>query len=318
MCCPKVSVIIPTCAREELLLQCVDSILHGTFSDFEILIIDQDSHGHLKKRLAEQFPDYSSLRYFFLSNAGASRARNFGLQQAKGEVMAFIDDDAIATPGWLAGIAETFVTIQPRPTLMAGRIKPVWPDSDRPKWYPQEREFLLGLYDIGSELRLMPEHDQPIGANMAGLREIIISLGGFDEELGPNYFRKHSMLTGEEAILSQRARRAGHLIYYQPKAEVYHHISTTKLTRRYFLRRHFWEGVTVITELKLLGDLGERKIDHIRYHLIRIIKSFVLYTLPSLQNRFSEPPAAVRMLALAKAAYSLGVLYGLSTPNELR
>lgn len=306
---PQISVIIPTCGRPELLLQCVDSILKGSYRNFEILVIDQDANQILKQSLIQRFPNEARLNYFFLDKAGASRARNFGVQKAKGEIVAFIDDDAAADPGWLSAIADAFSTVRPTPALVGGRIDPLWP-HDRPEWYPKEREFLLGLYNIGDETCPFPEHDLPICANMAGLREVIIALGGFDENLGPNYFRKRPMLTGEEAILGRRARRAGYKLCYQPKARVYHQISKAKLTRSYFLRRHFWEGVTIITERHLLGDLGSGKSKHILYHLAMIAKSLSLFLFPGLQNRFQ--PAA-RMLALSKAAYSSGVLYGLLT-----
>jgi GT2 family glycosyltransferase len=306
---PQVSVIIPTCGRPGLLLQCVDSILKGSYESFEILVIDQNANQTLKQSLVQQFLNETRLKYFFLDKAGASRARNFGVKKAKGEIVAFIDDDAVADPGWLSAIADTFSTVRPIPALIGGCIKPLWPQA-RPNWYPTEREYLLGLYNIGDELCPLPEHDQPIAVNMAGLREVIIALGGFDEHLGPNYFRKHPMITGEDAILGQRARRAGYELYYQPKAKVYHQISKAKLTRSHFLRRHFWEGVTIITQMHLLGDLESEKGKLILYHLAMIVKSLGLFLFPGFQNKFQ---LAARMLALSKVVYSAGVLYALLT-----
>lgn len=310
---PKISVVIPTCGRDELFFECVTSILNGYYTEFEILVIDQDSSQTLQQQLIERFPGEPRLRYFFLEKAGASRARNFGVQQAKGRIIAFIDDDAVADPEWLITIAETFLTVKPTPTLLAGRLDPLWPPDGRPDWYPKRHEYLLGIYNIGNELCQLPEHDQPIGANMSGLREVILDLGGFNEQLGPNYFRKHSMITGEEAVLGQLARKAGHHLYYQPKARVYHQISKTKLTRSYFLKRHFWEGVTVITEIYILNGSKLDREGHIRYHLVNIIKSLGRFCWPSFQNKYPPPYAPVRMLGLASAAQSLGVLYGLFT-----
>lgn len=307
---PRISVIIPTCGRAELLLQCVHSILQGNYRDFEILVVDQDTNQTLKHSLIQRFPGETGLRYFYLDKAGASKARNFGVERAKGEIVAFIDDDAIADLGWLSAVADTFLTVRPAPALVGGCIKPLWSRA-RPSWYPPEREYLLGLYDIGDQLCPMPEHDEPIAANMAGLREEILALGGFDENLGPNYFRRRPMLTGEEAILGQRARRAGHKLYYQPEAKVYHQISEAKLTKRHFLRRHFWEGVTVIIEMHLLGNLDSGKRKHVLYHLAVIMKSLGFSLFPGLQK--PSLPSAARMLALSKVAFSAGVLYGLWT-----
>ena len=307
---PSISVIIPTCGRPELLLECVTSLIKNDFKNFEILIINQNSDVMLQAYLHQKFPEDSRLRYFYLHQAGASRARNFGVQEAQGKIVAFIDDDAIADTGWLRAIEEAFATLDPKPALIGGRIEPIW-HKKKPCWYPPERIFLLGLYNIGDKLRPMPEFDQPIGANMAGLREIVIALGGFDENLGPNYFRKNSMITGEEAILGQRARKAGYELYYQPKALVHHQISKNKLSRSYFLRRNFWEGVTIINEIYLLGEIKSGKAYYIYDHASRVLKSAGLFLCPSFQHKHNPPFAAVRMLALSRVAYSLGVLYGL-------
>src|SRR4051812_37800437 len=121
---PLVSVIIPTYKRPALLLQCITSILRGDYRNYEILVVDQDPSQTLKYRLGQEFADETRLVYLFLDKAGASRARNFGIQHAKGKIVAFIDDDAIADAGWLSAIAELFLTVEPSPALMGGRIDP--------------------------------------------------------------------------------------------------------------------------------------------------------------------------------------------------
>lgn len=311
---PNISVIIPTCQRTELLLTCVASILKGDYHFYEIIVIDQERSQTLKQRLIQEYSNETRIRYFFLDEAGASRARNLGLQKANGEIVAFIDDDAVADSGWLKAIAEAFVTVKPTPALIGGRIDPIWLNR-KPKWYPKEREFLLGLYDIGNQMCPMPEHDQPIGANMAGLRDVIIKLGGFDENLGPNYFRKRSMLTGEETILGKRVKNAGYQLYYQPKAYVYHRISPKKLTISYFLKRHFWEGVTTISQIFFLDELKSNKKNHIFYHSQIVVKSIARAILPKYKKNQDVSPSEMRMLSLSKTAFSLGVLYGLLTLN---
>jgi glucosyl-dolichyl phosphate glucuronosyltransferase len=312
---PQISVIIPTCGRPALLLDCVASIISGSYDDYEILIIDQDPKCKLQEHLSQRFPGETRLRYFFLNQAGASRARNFGIQEARSRIVAFIDDDAIADPLWLQAIHDIFIAVEAPPDLIAGRIEPMWP-SKRPEWYPQECEYLLGLYNIGDDICRMPEHDQPISANMAGIRQVIQALGGFDEKLGPNYFRKHPMVTGEDTMLGKRARQSHYLVYYQPRAKVFHRISKVKLTRRYFLRRHFWEGVTVITEMHLLNQLDSGKLGHFRYHAKTVVKSCVASLFVNLHRQSGQSGPARRMLSLSRAAFSLGVIYSLLTLRE--
>jgi glucosyl-dolichyl phosphate glucuronosyltransferase len=311
---PVISVVIPTCGRPTMLLDCVASIISGRYDNFEILVIDQDPKSQLQDRLSRHFPGEIRLRYYLLDQAGASRSRNLGIEEAKGGIVAFIDDDAIADPIWLKAICDIMTEASP-PDLIAGRIEPLWPGK-RPEWYPYEREFLLGLYNIGDEVRLLPPDDQPISANMAGVRRVIQALGGFDERLGFNYFRKHAMLAGEDAMMGKRARQAQCLIYYLPQAKVFHRISKTKLTRRYFLRRHFWEGVTEITLMNFLNQLGTGKLGHLKSHSKTIVKSLIVSLLPGLRGRSMQPRAACRMLALSQAAQSLGVIYSLLTLRE--
>ncbi len=309
---PDISVVIPTYGREALLLDCVAGILAGELDNFEVLVIDQDQRRTVERALAERFPDERRVRYFLAELAGASRARNIGVREARAEIIAFIDDDAIADPGWLSSYAESFATIRPRPGLIGGKICPLWSHA-KPDWYPPEREFMLGIYDIGDEVRLFPEKDQPIGANMAGWRDMILTLGGFDERIGPNYFRRHPMVTGEDALLGERVRRAGHPIYYQPRASVRHRISSAKLTRRYFLRRHFWEGVTVATQFHLLGERHPPAV-----HLVaRVARDLAQWAIPRLRGRSAaRHPSPNRMLALSDLVFSLGLGYGRAVLRE--
>jgi len=200
--------------------------------------------------------------------------------------------------------------VTPVPGLVGGRIAPLWPHA-KPDWLPAEREFLLGLYDIGDQERLFPECDQPVAANMAGARGTILALGGFDERLGPNYFRKHPMIAGEDALLGQRARRAGFSIYYQPRARVRHQIPPIKLTRRYFLRRHFWEGVTTATQLYLLGD-RQPPLIHIAARVARDLAHLAVPRLAGEDGR--RHPSPRRMLALSDIAFALGLGYGRTSP----
>jgi glucosyl-dolichyl phosphate glucuronosyltransferase len=309
-----ISVIIPTCFREELLIDCVASILSQAYPCFEVIVIDQAPEPLLRATLEARFGGDRRIRYIHAVSAGAARARNIGIQQAAGKIVAFIDDDAVAERGWLAGVSLAFACQDP-PALMAGRILPLW-EGERPAWYPREREFLLGLYDIGDTPKPLPAGDLPIGANMAGLREAILDHGGFEESLGPNYFRKHKLVTGEETILGQRIRASGLAVIYEPRATVTHRISRRKLDRYYFLRRNFWEGFVVIRQMKLLGKIGKTRWPHYRYHGVGACMALARFVLPGYGSVYSDAYPVVRMAALSRLSYSLGVIWGLSARGE--
>jgi glucosyl-dolichyl phosphate glucuronosyltransferase len=309
---PLISVIIATHDRLQLLLDCVASVCKGPNPSFEVLVVDQDASGQAGAALQARFLHGEPIRYFVLPNAGASRARNLGLKHSRGDVVAFIDDDALAGDGWLTAVHHAFFNRGPDVQLVTGRIRPIWP-STRPNWLPREREFLLGLYNIGDSFCEMPPLDQPVSANMAGRRELFMSLGGLEERLGPNYFRKRPMITGEDTLLGLRAREAGYSLFYEPNMVVYHRISTKKVKRSHFLWRQFWEGVTVVEEMAITKGFDARIQPHGKSHAREIVDSAARFLLPRFRNNYDFPSEEIRMLALCRACFSMGVIYGLNT-----
>ncbi len=315
-----VSVVLATCGRQAMALECIESILANDYSEFEILVVDQDTSRTLKSELVARYGETKKIRYFFLDKKGLSRARNLGVREAQGEIVAFIDDDAIADKSWLRGIAQIFNGTDQKPAFIGGRILPIW-SCLKPSWYPVEKEFLLGLYDIGDEAKLFPGSDLPIGANMAGLRQVIIDMGSFDERLGFDYSRKQSMIAGEDSMLAERIKEAGYQIYYQPVATVRHRVAKSKLSPKYFLRRHFWEGVTIVNRLMLMGKINEGNERFIISCHLRIIGKSISrivlvscnyvsdYILPSKKRKKEISFSAQVMLVLSEIFNSLGVIW---------
>lgn len=87
---PKVSVIIPTYNRSRYICEAIDSVLAQTYKDFEIIIVDDGSTDNTKGILSKY---NSKIRYFYKTNGGVASARNFGINKATGEYIAFIDSD---------------------------------------------------------------------------------------------------------------------------------------------------------------------------------------------------------------------------------
>ncbi len=104
---PKISVVIPTYNREEFVLKAVHSVLAQTFTDYEIIVVDDGSTDDTKNRL-ESYK--GNIRYFYQENGGVSSARNKGVQKARGEWLAFLDSDDEWTKDYLGihmkGVAE--------------------------------------------------------------------------------------------------------------------------------------------------------------------------------------------------------------------
>ncbi len=241
--------------RPVLLARCIDAIVAGDFRDFEVVVVDQSRDGRTRQAVEERFGDDERVRYLHSAIAGSSRARNRGIAESRGGIVAFVDDDAVPVPGWLSAYVAAFRDIRPAPGLVGGRITLAW-DGPCPRWYPERCKFILGTYDIGDEVREFPPGDLPISANFALRRASLPPGEAFDPTLGFSP-AGHGLLAAEDSQLALRVLGTGARLYYDPRAHVFHHVTAHKLTRRYFLRRFYWHGRAVV-KLKSHAH-GERR-----------------------------------------------------------
>lgn len=101
-----ISVIVATRNRPDKISNCLHSILANSFSDFEIIVVDQSDDG--KTREFVQGISNPLIRYFGMKKKGLSKAKNFGIKKAKGKIITFIDDDAIVNKNWLKNVYQGF------------------------------------------------------------------------------------------------------------------------------------------------------------------------------------------------------------------
>lgn len=252
MSAPSFSVILATVHRPELATAAARSVLGGTWSDLELLVVDQSRDGRTREAM-------SALRdprlvYLHSDVMGLSHARNLGAAHARGALLAFLDDDAVADQAWLRAYSAAFATL-PRPGMVGGRLRPLW-DAPRPTWFPPAHAFLLGLYDLGDARCEFPPRDLPIGANFAIPADVLRRVGGFDLRLGFDASRSGSLVAGEDTALGLRVRRAGLRVVYEPGAAALHHVSPGKLTPRYYLSRLYWAGRSHVRTSRLVGPRG--------------------------------------------------------------
>lgn len=245
---PQVSVVI--CAYTERrwaeLQAAVASVERQTRPAHELIVVI-DHNPALLDRAREAFA-----RHTVLPNGeprGLSGARNTGLGAARGEVVAFLDDDAVADPGWLASLLPAYV--DPWVLGVGGRIEPVWPGGRAPGWFPAEFLWVLGCTYRGLP-RAAARVRNVIGANMSCRAEIARAAGGFRSSLG----RVGTVpLGGEETEFCIRTagQSPGSFWLYQPAAGVRHQVTPERARPRYFLTRCFAEGLTKARVSALVG-----------------------------------------------------------------
>jgi GT2 family glycosyltransferase len=178
-------------------------------------------------------------RYLFEGLSGKSYALNTGIRAAKGDILAFTDDDVTFEPAWLRSLTAHLMDGQWAGA--GGRTLPTQPFSP-PDWLSAKHPIrwggtLGGLFDLGdqpAELRVAP-----YGNNMAFRRQMFEKYGGFRLDLGR---RPGSLLSCEDTEFGNRLLAGGEHLRYEPSAIVYHPIVASRLQKAYFLAWWFDYG----------------------------------------------------------------------------
>jgi GT2 family glycosyltransferase len=220
--------------RLPLLRQTLASCLDQQDGPHDVIVVI-DHNPDLQAYVAVEFP-----RLQVLPNShgrGLSGARNSGVETASGDILAFIDDDAVAPPDWIGRLLAHYDN---RAVMgVGGRIDPVWTHG-RPAWFPREFDWVVGCSYLGLPEGVAPVRNL-IGCNMSFRRAIFSIVGPFREAQG----RSGDNGAGcEETDFCIRASSAfpGSQILYDPDIAVRHILSEQRQTWSYFFRRCREEG----------------------------------------------------------------------------
>jgi glycosyltransferase involved in cell wall biosynthesis len=233
-----VSVVVCTRNRAAYLRDCLSSLVAGALRDAdEVLVVDNGSSDDTAAVATDAASRFRALRYVFEPRAGLSHARNAGIEHATGEVLAYLDDDALVTPGWRDAVASAYAR-WPDLGGLAGRVELRW-RGPRPEWLAPRLETWYAGFDKGDRPRLLEADEYPFGANMSVRRDMATAIGGFATELG---YVGRGLIGSEEREFFHRVMQKGGTLGYEPAALVYHQIGDARLTRRWLLRRTYSQG----------------------------------------------------------------------------
>jgi glycosyltransferase involved in cell wall biosynthesis/GT2 family glycosyltransferase len=235
-----------TLDRLDVLSQAIDSVRTQSLAAHEI-VLSVDHSPELLAEAKRRWPDLGLIEN--QEEQGLSGARNSGVAACSGEVVAFLDDDAVAAPDWLERLAEAYR--DPNVLGAGGTVRPAWV-AGKPSWFPPEFDWVVGCTHSGMPKRLEAVRNL-VGANMSLRREALLEAGGFRHELG----RIGTIPAGcEETDL---CIRVGKLwpegkILYDPAAAVDHYVPATRGTREYFTSRCRGEGRSKAILAGLVGS----------------------------------------------------------------
>jgi O-antigen/teichoic acid export membrane protein/GT2 family glycosyltransferase len=223
---PFITVVVPTRDRPAQLERCLSTLLAMDYPSYEVLVVDNAPSGLGGKDVVDAMQPDPRLRYLVEPTPGSSRARNLGLAEARGEIVAFTDDDVAVDRLWLAALADCF-SAEPQPACATGLVLPARLDSEAQRWFEEYGGFNKGFharrFDLGDHRSDDPFYPYAAGMfgsgnNVAFRTDVLRSLGGYDSALGPGTPAK----AGEDLSLFLSVITSGRLLAYTPDAVVYH------------------------------------------------------------------------------------------------
>ena len=251
---PDISVIIATRNRAESLRDVLGSLARqdtaGKFS-YEVLVVDNGSTDTTRRVIETLQPTFPvPLRYRYEGRAGKPWALNAGIQETRGQLLAFTDDDTVPEPTWLFALWSCFR--EEHADALAGRILPLWA-APRPSWLTEQVPLGgMGCVDLGTSRRrsTQRQHCQWVGGNMAISRDAVQRIGGYDTR----------MVRAQDTEYYRRCIDRGLAVVYEPAALVHHKIPAERMTPQHFRQ---WRHMTGYYHAYLLPWR--------KYHLVTIV-----------------------------------------------
>lgn len=230
------SVVICTYNREKYIYNVLRSIAENGFSKdrYEIVLVNNNCTDNTEAeclRFKNDFPDIA-FHCFHEPNQGLSYARNCGIRESKGDIIIYVDDDALVNKEYLQTYADFFVQNE-KAVAAGGPIVPQY-ETAEPDWMSHYTRMLLtGALDLGPKEREFPKGSFPGGGNVAYRKSVFDHVGLFNVELGR---KGNSLIGAEEKDLFDKMETLGMKFYYLPNAILYHIIPERKLTKDYLKR----------------------------------------------------------------------------------
>jgi glucosyl-dolichyl phosphate glucuronosyltransferase len=310
-----ISVVICTYSAERWpdLVAAVDSVRRQTVPPHEIIVV-VDHNPELLTLARARLAGVAVVEN--REQPGLSGSRNSGVDAAQGAIIAFLDDDAVAAPEWLARLTAAYNT--PHVIGVGGAIEPLW-DNARPRWFPAEFNWVVGCTYLGMPTRATPVRNL-IGCNMSFRREVFARVGGFRSGIG----RVGARPVGcEETELCIRIYHAyPHcVLLYEPRAAVRHRVRRDRMHWRYFRQRCFSEGLSKAQVARAVG--ASAALSNERRYTTRVLPRGVVQGVTrtvlgrDVRGGLGRVASITAGLAITTAGYLAGSFFVVPEAHEL-
>ncbi|MFD1515532.1 glycosyltransferase family 2 protein [Halomarina rubra] len=327
----RISVVVCTHTTERYpdLKEAVESVLANDYDDREVVVVSDGSEAVHERMLADFGDNEEVVVHLHEPNSGLLTVRNVGADLASGDVVAFVDDDALAHEDWLAELAAVYErTVEPwsdggrassprtpgetrtaseeaeEVLAVGGKMLPKWVAGE-PTFLPEEFYWLIGVTHRGFAEEA-GEVRNTNGSNISFRAEVFDALDGFDTDVGGRQGDNH--LQGGETELCARLREEfGVGVQYNPDAAVEHKIFDYRTSPRWLVERAFWQGFSKrgmqVFVPESTGEEGQFLVD--------LLLRFVPERVRGLVEEFSVAKLQqLMMLVVLTGVVGLGYLYG--------
>lgn len=249
---PGISVVICvyTEDRYEDILAAVSSVRAQSRPALETLLV-VDHNQALLDRLTREYKEAADVRV--LANAGPrglSAGRNTGIAASRGEIIAFLDDDAVAERDWLRYFAEGYA--DPRVMAVGGRTVPIWASGRRPAWFPEEFDWVVGCTYRGlppGRVRVR----NVLGGNASFRRTAFEVAGGFATGIGRDGDKRPLGCEETELCIRLGKARPDAVLLIDDRAVIHHRVPASRERFRYFRSRAYAEGLSKALVARSVG-----------------------------------------------------------------
>ena len=305
---PLAGISVVICAhtedRWEATLAAVASMRDQSLPPAEIILV-VDHNPRLHGRLRSALPHVLVVEN--REERGLSGGRNTGVALARGEIVVFLDDDAIAEPDWLIHIADSYS--DPAVAGVGGRTLPMW-ETRRPFWFPEEFDWVVGCTYRSMRTTRGPVRNV-LGGNSSFRRDVLNTVGGFRSGIGRSAGKLPLGCEETELCIRVRQDSPGAVLLFDQRAVIWHRIPESRCRFSYFCNRCYAEGLSksMVTASVGVGDGLSSERAYVRRTLPLGVARGVMDLVRGRPAGIGKAAAIVVGLTVTVAGYAVGSLW---------